>query len=232
MRVRHKKKHDEGGNEGAGMGRWLLTYADMITLLLALFIFLYSISKVDAQKLKNFTSNVRNLFGITSMSNNQGVPESMDIFPEFDPLSQVQDEIEEEFKEYIDSTLITIEASKEGLAIRFEDRVLFSLGQGEITNDAEPILRALAKSLQVLPNAIRVEGHTDDLPIREKSKYPSNWELSGARAASVLRFFIEQCGMDPTRLSLAGYGEYKPLVPNTPGSGNPKNRRVEIIVLR
>ena len=114
--------------------------------------------------------------------------------------------------------------------VRLADRVLFDLGKADLRPDARRVLDALAGVLAELPNPVRVEGHTDDLPINNE-RFPSNWELSTARATTVVRYFIEHHGMDPRRFSAAGYGEYHPLVPNTSAANRQKNRRVDVVIM-
>jgi chemotaxis protein MotB len=234
-----KKKHggDHGGGGGghdAGGGlRWLLTYSDVVTLLLALFIFLYSISEINIVKLNAFTTSMRELFGIGR------VPESGEsqsggdgILPESNSIVALQRQLEADFEELIDAGMIDVEDREEGLTLRLKDRILFGLGQSELSKEAEPILSDVAKYIRTMPNKVRVEGHTDAVPMAPGGKFASNWELSGARAASVVRFLIDRCNISPTRMSFAGYAEYKPIKPNIPLVGNAENRRVEIVVLK
>lgn len=210
----------------------MLTYADMITLLLALFIFLYSISEINSAKLNAFTDAMAKLFGIgkvpESSSNSSG---GSGILPQANAIVQLKYRLEKEFAELIQQGLASVEKSEEGLRLRLKDQVLFDLGRAELSPEAGPIVERVAKYLKNLPNPVRVEGHTDDLPVIPGGKYGSNWELSGARAASVVRFMIERCGLPPERLSLAGYAQYKPVSPNNRSTGNADNRRVEIVVL-
>ena len=118
---------------------------------------------------------------------------------------------------------------KRGVTLRIVDTTLFELGKADLTNSAKMVLSRISPIVKGLPNQIIVEGHTDSIPIRN-TRYPSNWELSTARATNVIFYFINIAGITPERLAASGYGEYKPVVPNDPVRGSPDNRRVEIII--
>jgi chemotaxis protein MotB len=222
-----------GGHDAAGGMRWLLTYSDMITLLLALFIFLYSISEINASKMNAFSDAMADLFGIgripqssTSGSGGSG------LLPEANSIVRLHRQVSSEFKKLIDEDLVDVAETEEGLKVRLKDKILFGIGSADITPPAQDLLRKLSLNLVHVSNKIRVEGHTDNLPMSKNSRYPSNWELSGARAASVVRFFIERCHLNPMRFAIAGYAEYHPIQSNLPIMGRSANRRVEIIILR
>lgn len=118
-----------------------------------------------------------------------------------------------------------------GIVIRFSDHVFFDTGRADLRPDACRALDELSGVLLTIPNDVRVEGHTDSRPISTLI-YPSNWELSTARATAVVRYLVEDKGMDPFRLSAAGYGEYRPVADNTTAEGMARNRRVDVVVLR
>lgn len=124
---------------------------------------------------------------------------------------------------------VTFEATRDGLIVRIDSPILFNSGEAELKREAFPILDKLVEMTADWPNRIRIEGHTDNVPIHT-SAYPSNWELSTARALSVLRYFLDHGGVEPERLAAVGYGEYHPLVPNTTPENRAKNRRVEIYI--
>ena len=123
-----------------------------------------------------------------------------------------------------------LEINERGLVIRLTGRALFDFGKANIRKDAIPILNEVIKALKKVPNQVAVEGHTDNIPIHTK-EFPSNWELSVARAARVVRYFIEVGKISPKRLRAAGYGEYRPLYPNDTPEHRALNRRVEIVIL-
>jgi chemotaxis protein MotB len=239
-----------GGHDSAGGMRWLLTYADMITLLLALFIFLFSISTVSAAKLQAFTSVFADLFGVSKtpfvLDNPTGSngalpmpgakpapknePESEEDAQQRRALLELRRRLEASFPDLISTGKLVILEKQGGLILRISEAALFDLGSAAITPQAVPVLETIAGFLSEVTNDVRVEGHTDDLPIKG-GRYSTNWELSGARAVSVVLYFIQEGGIAPQRLSLAGYGEYRPIEPNMPARGNPVNRRVEIMVI-
>jgi chemotaxis protein MotB len=220
------------GHDGGGELRWLLTYSDVVTLLLALFIFLYSISSVNKAKYNAFAESLREVFGMGKVPASYNSQSGGDgILPEATALARVRQQIMESLNEAIEKGLISVKETEEGLVLRLKDKLLFDLGSGELSPKAEPILATIAGYFQKMPNKIRIEGHTDNIPIVKGSRYASNWELSAARAASVVKFLIERCGISPSRLSLAGYAQFKPIAPNMPRIGNPENRRVEIVVI-
>ncbi len=129
----------------------------------------------------------------------------------------------------IDAKLVTVRRDNLWLEIEINADILFPSGSGEFAPAAEPVLDKLAEVLKPFPNPIRVEGHTDDRPIRT-GEFPSNWELSAARAASVVHQFTKQ-GVDPLRLEIVGFGEFHPRQPNDTAEGRNANRRVVVLVL-
>lgn len=263
-----KKGHGGGGGGGghdAGGGlRWLLTYADMITLLLALFIYLYSVSEVNEAKMAAFTAAFSEAFGIGSIPVKEGSPGANPTqgfqrglsrprlkqppsgegrlagykAPEKKPgtdearrdLEKLKKQLEQQFPDWLKTGSLTLLELSEGLMLRLRDNALFEKGRAELTANAQEILGLLASRLSTLDYPLRIEGHTDDLPLAKNALFQDNWELSGARAASVVRYFIEH-QISGGRMSLAGYGEYRPIEPNVPGQGNPINRRVEILIV-
>lgn len=141
----------------------------------------------------------------------------------------------EKIKEYVDTNdlgnKISVWLDERGLMIRFLDTTLFDLGQADLKPEARLILDNVAQILVSMPNRIRVEGHTDDLPINTY-RFPSNWELSTNRATTVVRYFIEHHGLSPEQFSAAGYGEWHPVAPNDTVEQRAQNRRVDIVILR
>lgn len=147
-------------------------------------------------------------------------------------LMRARDELEEKLKKEIEEKQIRLEMLNKGLVITFVDEILFDSGKAFIKKDAYSILDRVAKVLndQVKNRNIAIEGHTDNVPIR-KSKWKSNWELSTARATSVLHYVIDNRNVDPERLSAVGYGEFRPVESNKTKEGREQNRRVEITIL-
>jgi chemotaxis protein MotB len=144
-------------------------------------------------------------------------------------LIRMQRQVQDAMQSLIDAKLVTVRRENMWLEIEINADILFASGAGGFTPAAEPVLDKLAEVLKPFPNPIRVEGHTDDKPIRT-SEFPSNWELSAARAASVVHQFTSQ-GIDPLRLEIVGFGEFHPRQPNDTAEGRNANRRVVVLVL-
>jgi chemotaxis protein MotB len=144
-------------------------------------------------------------------------------------LNQMQDRIQEGMKALIDANQVTVTRENNWLEITINTDILFPSGAADFSTAAEPVLDKLAEVLRPFPNAIRVEGHTDDRPIHTAA-FPSNWELSAARAASVVHQFTK-LGIDPMRLEIVGFGEFRPKQPNATLDGRNANRRVAVLVM-
>jgi len=144
-------------------------------------------------------------------------------------LGRMQRDVQDSMQALIDAKLVTVRRENLWLEIEINADVLFPSGAGEFSADAEPVLNKLAQVLKPFPNPIRVEGHTDDRPIKTAA-FPSNWELSAARAASVVHQFMQQ-GIDPLRLEIVGFGEFRPRQSNDTAEGRNANRRVVVLVL-
>jgi chemotaxis protein MotB len=277
-----KRKKGEGGGsiemESGGMMRWLLTYADMITLMLALFVIMYALAAdSNAARIQEVAAQFRAVFGVVtggstimpSEGTNQGIhfkvvagePEeggsggpkkpggSTGTNPAADEIhngtgletggkpTKKDIEIAAKLKAALSQALgaqkVSIRREARGLVVSLlTDKVLFDLGDVRLKNEMRQILGDIAGVIKQYPDRqIVVEGHTDDLPMRT-DKIPSNWELSALRSTSVVRYFIEEKGLDPSRLSAAGYGEFQPLVPNVSEANRRTNRRVDIVIMK
>jgi chemotaxis protein MotB len=234
------------------MERWLLTYADMITLLLIFFVVMYALSNVDAQKFAAIAEALsRALGGGGGMVLNYPGPsvvqgsagQQQDRLKELQDLQravqageaarmeQVAARLQERLEQEGLAGRVTVSVEERGVVITFLDTVLFPIGSDELTPRAREILRRVGQELRELPNYVRVEGHTCDLPINNR-RFPSNWELSVARATSVVQALIRDAGIPPARLSASGYGEYRPRVPNDSEAHRQLNRRVDLVILR
>ncbi|MCE5301095.1 MAG: flagellar motor protein MotB [Spirochaetia bacterium] len=230
----------DGGMESAGMMRWLLTYSDMLTLLFALFVILYSMSAVDESKLRALAMALGQAFGLSGQVSVLSSGAGTDTKPVTMPESQVQlTTIKERVQKWMSQKKLEREVkvrfNERGLVISLmTDRILFNSGSSELLPRTKELLSDIADLLRTTTNPIIIEGHTDDTPITNpsiKSKYSDNWDLSTARAVSVLKYIIRR-GISPDRLSAAGYGEFKPLVPNIDDINRAKNRRIDIVVLK
>lgn len=226
--------------------RWLLTYADLMNLLLILFILLFAYSQVDTQKFQQLSQSFGSVFGAGSDSVLQGSGQGNSLinFPATMPSPVIPSEIEDQQIEGITQEVkqmikgqglegsIDVKRQERGVVISIKERLIFKSGSSEIEKESEDKVLAIGKDiLSNIPNKhIRIEGHTDNVPIKS-SVYPSNWELSSARATNVLRILVEKGGLDPKLISAVGYGEYTPLVPNDSDANREKNRRVDIVIL-
>ncbi|ERP32077.1 OmpA/MotB family protein [Chitinivibrio alkaliphilus] len=220
-----------------GSPEYMATYGDMMTLLLCFFVLLLSMAEVDPAKFDIAASSFQNALS--------GVLESL-------PTVAVQQEVlrprlggddqnkriaanaamrirevtqQDEFLE----DAVRVKVTEKGIGVIINDPVTFDPGSAELKNEFMTILETVMTTIEDIPQkAIRVEGHTDNVPI-STPQYPSNWELSSARALSVVQYLYGR-GIDPAKLSAVGYGEYRPLVPNTSAENRQKNRRIEIYV--
>lgn len=251
MPKRKKGGHEAGLElESGGMMRWLLTYADLITLLLALFIILYAISATKSTVvLQEMMAQFRAVFGpipgnttvLPSQSSNPG--EHFKIIPgepeEGGPEGPAKPKpidvgkIKQIFQKELGANKVSIRKEARGLVISLAtDKVLFDLGEYRIKPEMREVLNDVAKVLKQNPGKqIVVEGHTDDLAI-QGGKLPSNWELSALRATAVVKYLVMEKGMDPSRFTASGYGEYQPLVPNISEENRRINRRVDIVIMK
>lgn len=237
-----------GGHDGAGGLRWLLTYADLITLLMVFFVVLYSISKVDQAKYVALSRSIRASLLHSNTANSiidaAEVPaNTQEILPDtaastldMEPselldLQQIGLDLSRAVEGAGLSSQVSIVIAERGLVISFADNVFFDLGRALVRPESAAVLARIAPILTRLPNKIVVEGHTDDLPIHT-AQFPSNWELSVARAVAVARRLSERDGIDPRRLAATGYGEWRPRFPNANAENRAKNRRVDIVLLR
>jgi chemotaxis protein MotB len=274
---RGRRGHGGGGGHEGGDERWLLTYADMITLLMALFMVLFSISSVNISKYQVLQRALQKAFmggvldggksfqqgeptriqGVQSATASQQTDPSFQIMShnligkvapqtpaqkaaekklaaeEQSNLEQIQRQVESYAQLHGFSGLIKTSIDERGLVIRLlTDKVLFDSGHGTLKPTATPILTEVTHLLEdtKFSNGIRVEGNTDNVPI-SGGEFPSNWELSTARANAVLEFFIHH-GVSESRFTVAGYADQNPIAPNDSAAGRALNRRVDVVVLR
>lgn len=213
--------------------RWLLTYADLITLLLAFFIVLYSISRINAEKFESVSQALRGVLkGGTSILR-QELPHNLNTGHgalQTGDLNMLQTLVHEQALEIGQQDEIITDLSERGLTIHIMESALFDEGRANLKQRARSILDVVAEDIIRMPNHVRVEGHTDDRPIKNDF-YPSNWELSTARATNVVRYLINTHGYPPTKISALGYAAYRPLLPNNSIENRARNRRVDIVVL-
>jgi chemotaxis protein MotB len=234
--------------------RWLVSYADFITLLFAFFVVLYASSKADQKKQQQVAQAIDSAFhalgifpdaarrqaalkNLGSASPDQAVTPMNIVMGEDvlapaavkEDLERVQKHLEKMLSNQIAQHTVAIQMGKDGLVISLREAGFFSSGSATPHTDSLPILRQIAASLGHTTYDLRVEGHTDNIPIHN-NQFDSNWELSTARATRIARIFLASGAIPPQRLSAAGYAEFHPVAPNDTAAGRAENRRVDLIV--
>jgi len=230
-----KKKQSAGG----GGSNWLCTFNDLVTLLMVFFVLIFSMGSGDADKIKEMRNSILRGLGLLESvgMGSSGLVKGPAAARKLSPQEEEDTpEISNEIKDYVadmNSAMPWIDASitENEVTISLEGSVAFKPGVAEIKPSIFPTLKGIGKLINKIPNAVRVEGHSDNIPI-STPQFPSNWELSIARAVNVTKYLIEHSNVSPLRLSAAGYGDSKPLLPNDTEKHRAKNRRVEIVLLR
>lgn len=244
--------------------RWMVSYADFMTLLLAFFVVMYSVSQLNEDKYRVLTRTLEEAFNVPESAIqpvqvgdpvtavNPGVVTDSIESPEQKPKSghieqeevkattsepqlpeefkRISREVEQKFADLVQQGLVSVQGNEEWLEIELKSSLLFEIGDAQPANDAVPIMDALADTVRGSELPIRVEGFTDDRPIAS-NLFPSNWELSSARAASIVKLLAEG-GVSPLRLAAIGYGEFQPVATNATDEGRAANRRVVLMISR
>lgn len=232
-----RKKQEE---HKAGAPEWLATYGDMVTLLLVFFVLFFAMSTVDSQKYSAAAKSISGSLGMldsgTTVSMEPLINNYPSDIPTSSPTSNMEfSDIEEELRKMLeDQSLkgnVKLELNERGLTVRFLDNVFFDSGKANLKPEAQKIIDDISEILQRSKKNIIVEGHTDNVPISTYI-YPSNWELSTARAVNVVKYMIEFGKIDPIRLSAAGYADQHPISDNSIPDGRKDNRRVDMVILR
>jgi chemotaxis protein MotB len=220
--------------ESAGMMRWLLTYADMITLLLALFIILFAISTISSVKLQRLARQISGGFSSTSDINNPpngGTTGTEKGRTEEANMAEVKSHLDQYIAQQSLQQKVQTKTTNQGLVITLlSDKTYYDSGSADMRPETKQLLDAVAGQLRHVRNSVLVQGNTDDVPIATAS-YPTNWELSAARATGVTRYLVEHAGIAPTRIAFAGYGQFRPRVANDSEPHRSQNRRVDILIL-
>lgn len=243
--------------------RWLISYADFITLLFAFFVVMYSISQVNDSKYRVLSDTFIEAFnqssttqpiadvkddvasstsiiapidlGHPAVTETASVEVDEPILPDepvrtSDELTQISDLVSEKFTQLINDQMIQVSSNELWLQIELKDSILFSSGSADTSEQAQKIFDEIADILKGYSNPVQVEGFTDNIPIKSV-KYPTNWELSTARASAIVKYLASK-GIAPERLSAVGYGEYQPVAANDTEQGRAQNRRVTIMVAK
>jgi len=224
--MRRKRKTTE---DHENPDRWVVSYADFITLLFALFTTLYAISHVDQEKLKRFTGSMKTAFKVGSADAvNTPVIEGIAV-PNYADIG-LETELREGFKKFAIMEGIVVSRDERGVVVSLGETVSFESGAAELKAAARPLFALVAPLIKQTQRTVIVEGHTDNIPLRN-ARFASNMELSAARAAAVFSSFVIEDLVNPDQLSTAGYGEYRPVASNATPEGRALNRRIEIILL-
>jgi chemotaxis protein MotB len=214
--------------------RWLVSYADFITLLFAFFTTMYAISTVDAQKMSKMVASMQlALKGVPSPPAPVPLPQNglpQPVVPRLDNLVELRRQLSARLQHQIRQGNVEIGVDSRGLVVSIREAGSFASGSAELSESVRVLLADIASPLSELPHPIRIEGHTDDTPIHT-SRFRSNWELSTARATQVIAYLQNDLGLPAARLSAAGYGEFHPRVANASPTARAENRRVDLVIL-
>jgi chemotaxis protein MotB len=240
--------------ESEHQDRWMVSYADFITLLFAFFVVMYSISSVNKGKYETFSEsldqalfhsekiervvepiqigNIATTIQPIELPNLITAEErqlSEEILQEKQRLSDVSEQFQGSLQPYVEEKLVGIKKFDFWVELEMNSELLFASGKAELSSKALPVIAKVAEVVKDVPNVINVEGYTDDVPI-STGIYPSNWDLSSARATSVVKELVKN-NIPPTRLSAVGYGEFHPVADNKDENGRFKNRRVVLVLM-
>ncbi len=228
--MKHRKRQAHTNHE-----RWLVSYADFITLLFAFFVVMFASSQVNKQKVGSlaayFEAYIRD--GNARLPTPVPAEKKSGTEPSASAadLAAAREALARELSSEISQGAIELSLEPRGLILSLRESALFPPGRDTFDPGAAPILTKAALALHKLPRQpVRLEGHTDDVPI-QTTQFPSNWELSAARATAVLELLTSQLGIDPARLAVAGYADNRPIARNDTPHGRARNRRVDIVVL-
>jgi len=219
-----KRKKRNNSNEGTP--GWIMTFGDTMSLLLTFFVMLFAATALNETKVEQGLGSLKgSLGGIV-----EGIKKESIVPQEKGEMERMAEEIEEYITSQGLGEEVKINLSPEGTVISLTSPILFDLGKADLKKEALPVLDKVAALIRNMPNEVNVEGHTDNLPIHTR-RFPSNWELSAARAISVANYLIKK-GVSPERIGTIGYADSHPLFPNDTPEHRALNRRVEILILR
>ena len=237
-RRRHQEEHENHE-------RWLVSYADFITLLFAFFVVMYSISSLNEGKYKILSDSLTGVFNQPDRAikpipvgderprttePDRSLVDEESAQSSADDLQNIANSVREAFGDLIQSDQLKVSGNELWIEIELSSSLLFTSGDAIPNNAAFDIIEKVAKILAPYENPIHVEGFTDNLPI-QTAQFPTNWELSTARAASIVRM-LTMDGVNPSRLAAVGYGEFQPVADNTTAEGRGRNRRVVLVISR
>lgn len=238
--------------------RWLVSYADFITLLFAVFVVLYAMGQSDKKKVEEVMQSIQSSFGMatagaTAPKVNVIPSQTITIIPSIKPEAKIppitrsrsgqaktraEDKDFRQIKSAVEAYLVkqgaqnkvTLEITRRGLIVSLKEAGFFNSGQATIKPEAYELINTIAEVMTQYNNPLRLEGHTDNVPI-STSQFPSNWELSTARATNGLKYLLKNFDVDANKISATGYAEFRPLADNATAEGRAKNRRVDLVML-
>ncbi|MFN7922327.1 MAG: flagellar motor protein MotB [Bryobacteraceae bacterium] len=244
-----RKKHAAHENHE----RWLVSYADFITLLFAFFVVMFASSQTDKGKQAQMQESVKKAFeggnlasalegilggtpddrglGNAQMKGPGGAQKIDEETLKRAALLEAMKNLSESLAAEVRDEQVSIKMESRGLVISFHQAAFFPSGGDEIPVEAVATLEKVAETLAPLPNPVRFEGHTDSIPIKGNGRFRSNWELSAARAIAMMEALVECCGLPRERFSIGGYAENAPVADNSTDEGRGRNRRVDIVIL-
>ena len=237
--------------------RWLVSYADFITLLFAVFVVLYAMGQSDKKKVEEVMQSIQSSFGMSTAGTAPKInvisSKSINIMPTLKPelsivpagrtgrgqgktraeekdFRQIKASIEAYLVKQGAQNKVALTITRRGLIVSLKEAGFFDSGQAQIKPEAHELINTISEVMTQYNNPLRVEGHTDNVPINS-SQFPSNWELSTARATNGLKYLIKHFDVDPDKISATGYAEFRPIADNTSPDGRGKNRRVDLVML-
>jgi len=233
-------KKKKGGDHDGASERWLITYADLITLLLGLFVVLWTMGLADLEEYGRVAAAMKSVFGGKALV--EGMPPKITAAgPYLDADGGSYPDTSEayltlELQESMQNIkniagTVSVEIEERGVVVHLEETVLFESGRAKLQNAAQILLRDFAPVLVKSGRPIMIEGHTDNVPISTMT-YPSNWQLSAARAANVVQYLTDIVGVPRAQIAISAYADQKPVMPNDTPEGRAKNRRVDIVFMK
>ena len=219
--------------------RWIVSYADMLTLLFALFVVLYATSDANPNKLKQVKNSIDRAFSVGIKNGDSGASVIFDTGGGLaDGINAVKSrnliEISKTLSDFTTNNKlngrIQVHSDAQSITISLQDNLLFDSGSADLKPGSQDVLSEVASALQGLPNEMRIEGHTDNVPVNS-ADFTNNWDLSAARASRVLRFLADSGGLDQSKLVLAGYADTHPVADNSTPEGRAANRRADIVIV-
>ncbi|MGF3105887.1 flagellar motor protein MotS [Rossellomorea sp. DUT-2] len=229
-------------SQPTGAPKWMVTFSDLITLILVFFILLFSMSQIDIVKFRTIADSFQqrqilefypsvipfeNPSAEPEMEREKTQPQNSEGTDK--ELNQLLADIQSYLNENKLSDVVVATRTERGVVLVLQEQALFASGEATVLEEAYPFLNKVGDLLSRIPNFVKVEGHTDNRPIGTY-RFPSNWELSSARASSVIRYLVQTENLDPKRFIAVGYGDTRPIAPNDTRENLQKNRRVEVII--